>query len=211
MGDSELSRVPSVPAHVAAFSFDLADETWSWTPEVFDLLGREPGAGTPSEALLLEAVHPEDRDAVASVLRRGLAGGTLSAAQHRLGDRDGAPRLVLIVVAPHRDPDRVTGVTGYLVDLSALLADQLKAAADAAVAASAERRATIEQAKGVLMTAYGLDPDAAFALLQWWSSNRNVKLAVLAERLVRAVRAGTATSGELRLVLDRVLDDVSQA
>lgn len=41
----------------------------------------------------------------------------------------------------------------------------------------------IEQAKGILMGYYGLGPDQAFALLQRWSSTRNIKL----RRICRAI------------------------
>ncbi len=45
---------------------------------------------------------------------------------------------------------------------------------------------TIDQAKGVLMGYYGIDADAAFAVLRRWSSHHNVKLSCLAEQLVTA-------------------------
>jgi hypothetical protein len=39
-----------------------------------------------------------------------------------------------------------------------------------------QRRTVIEQAKGVLILRYMLDPDAAFAVLRRWSQAWNVKL-----------------------------------
>ncbi len=210
MGDRGTSRRPDTGrVAVGAISFDASDERWSWTPEVFALLGVDPEA-VPSDDLLLKVVHPDDRDAVESTWASVVAGGELVSCSHRLVDEDGEVRHVLCVAAGRREGDRLTGVDGFLVDLSELLADRVKAAADAAVAASAERRATIEQAKGMLMSAYGLDPDAAFALLRWWSSHRNVKLASLAERLVQAAQKGAATSSAMRLAVDRVLDDLSR-
>ncbi|WP_198675939.1 ANTAR domain-containing protein [Kribbella monticola] len=49
-------------------------------------------------------------------------------------------------------------------------------------------RAAIDQAKGILMAVYGLEPDAAFAMLTWHSRNSRVPLRVLAEHFVAAVR-----------------------
>jgi hypothetical protein len=67
----------------------------------------------------------------------------------------------------------------------------------ARVAEIAEHRAIIEQAKGMLMLIYGLDDDAAFDLLRWRSQSSNVKLRLLAEKIVedfRAVRDDGITS-----------------
>ena len=53
-----------------------------------------------------------------------------------------------------------------------------------AVAEITERRAVIEQTKGVLMVIYNIDADAAFELLKWRSQQTNTKLRVLAEQLM---------------------------
>jgi anti-anti-sigma regulatory factor len=49
-------------------------------------------------------------------------------------------------------------------------------------------RASIDQAKGILMVVYGLDQDAAFALLVWHSRCARLPLRELAARFVAAVR-----------------------
>jgi hypothetical protein len=54
-----------------------------------------------------------------------------------------------------------------------------------AVADIGDRRAFIEQAKGMLMFVYGLDGDAAFDLLRWQSQMHNVKLRIIAEQVVK--------------------------
>jgi hypothetical protein len=45
----------------------------------------------------------------------------------------------------------------------------------------------IEQAKGALMLRYGLDQDAAFAVLKRWSQDSNIKLHTIADTLVNSV------------------------
>jgi hypothetical protein len=45
-------------------------------------------------------------------------------------------------------------------------------------------RAPIEQAKGMLMSRYGIDEDEAFVLLRTWSSAHNVKLRLIAAALM---------------------------
>lgn len=49
-------------------------------------------------------------------------------------------------------------------------------------------RGTIEQAKGVLMVVYGLDSDAAFAMLVWYSRSAKLPLRELAASFLDAVR-----------------------
>ena len=54
-----------------------------------------------------------------------------------------------------------------------------------AVREIAEKRAVIDQAKGMLMLVYGIDADAAFGLLRWQSQHHNVKLRVMADQVFR--------------------------
>lgn len=67
------------------------------------------------------------------------------------------------------------------------LADDLSAAISS--------RRLIGQAQGLLMERYKLDADSAFALLKRWSQTSNIKLRVLAERVVQN---GPATSEAVR-------------
>jgi hypothetical protein len=60
-----------------------------------------------------------------------------------------------------------------------------------------------------MMLVHGLHPDTAFAMLGWWSRNRNVKVRDLADRTVQAAGTGELTSSELRTEVDRALDDAT--
>jgi AmiR/NasT family two-component response regulator len=57
----------------------------------------------------------------------------------------------------------------------------------------AASRARIEQAKGVLMAAYGISEERAFNILVWRSQESNLKLRDVAARFMDAV-AGTASA-----------------
>lgn len=192
------------------FSYDVVEGTWEWDDEVFRIHGLEPGSITPTTDYLLECKHPEDRARVAAVLARASSTGEAFSISYRIIAADGVERrVVLICEGGMCDDDVVTTIDGYYVDLTRDFAEEGAALANEAVAASAESRATIEQAKGSLMLAYGLDADQAFAMLQWWSSSRNVKIRELAERLVETARNGEATDSSVRSGFDALLHDIA--
>ncbi|NRQ49770.1 ANTAR domain-containing protein [Aeromicrobium stalagmiti] len=70
-------------------------------------------------------------------------------------------------------------------DLEATLRDELEGFRRAM-----ERRAAIEQAKGVLMFLYQLDDSHAFSILQRWSMQSNLKLRDLAVALLEVCVQG---------------------
>lgn len=76
-----------------------------------------------------------------------------------------------------------------------------------------ESRATIEQAKGMVMLCYGLPPDQAFAMMVRWSSLGNVKLRCVAASLARLALqaplddAGPVLAGELASELQGPFSD----
>jgi AmiR/NasT family two-component response regulator len=69
-------------------------------------------------------------------------------------------------------------------------------------------RAAIDQAKGILMAVYGLDAEAAFALLAWHSRNNRVPLRELAARFVAEVRRRPG-SRLTSVATDALLEDLA--
>ena len=192
------------------FSHDVASGTWEWDDEVFRIHGLEPGSITPTTDYMLACKHPEDRDRVAAVLAQASATGEAFSVSYRINCADGVERRVVLVCEGGMcEDDVVNSIEGYYVDLTRDFDEEGAALANEAIAASAESRATIEQAKGSLMLAYGLDADQAFAMLQWWSSSRNVKIRELAERLVETARSGGATDTSVRNGFDALLHDIA--
>lgn len=61
-------------------------------------------------------------------------------------------------------------------------------------------RATIDQARGILIARFRISPDGAFDLLVRWSQDRNIKLRAIAEALVALAQHGPEGPG-----LDRSL------
>ncbi|MFF2027241.1 ANTAR domain-containing protein [Streptomyces sp. NPDC058171] len=77
---------------------------------------------------------------------------------------------------------------------------------DEVVAELEKSRAVIEQAKGMLMVAYGIGADRAFDVLTWHSQQTNTKLRTVAERLVAAVATTTTLlPAQVRARFDHVL------
>ncbi len=191
------------------FEYDVRNDRWVWDDDVFAIHGYRPGEVEPTTELFLRHKHDGDRDRVEQTFKQAVASGEPFNLYYRIRAK-GSERRVVVVGEGIRGADgAVDQLVGYYLDLTPEFAAENAAAADAAVAASAAGRDTIEQAKGVLMLAYGLDPDAAFAMLRWWSRNRNVKVREIAERLIEVARMGHISHPGLRAMLDTLIDDLT--
>ena len=74
-----------------------------------------------------------------------------------------------------------------------------------------ERRAVIEQAKGMLMLVYGVDADEAFHVLRKQSQDHNVKLNLVAEQVTKDLVELSRNKGPVRqLALGGLVDTASQ-
>ena len=194
------------------FSHDLLTGKWDWDDDVFRIHGFEPGSVEPTTELVLERKHPDDRARVKAMLERiSKVGGPFSISYRIIGGDGVERRVVLVGDGEMCEPDDVATIDGYYIDLTEDFAEESEEYAAAAVEASAESRAVIEQAKGALMLVYGLDSDQAFAMLRWWSRNRNVKVRELAAKLVEIARVGSITDSELRSNIDAQLHDITTA
>jgi hypothetical protein len=80
-----------------------------------------------------------------------------------------------------------------------------EALSDEQLAEILAHRVKIEQAKGMLMCAYGINAETAFKVLRSWSQARNVKLRLLAAKLVDDL---TALTPAQRLDMTSVFDDL---
>lgn len=158
------------------------------------------GEVEPTTELLLSHKHPDDRAKVAEILERVQTGGLFSS-RHRIVDTEGRIHWVVVVSDRMTDDDgAVTGTKGYYIDVTAGIQSDLTVA----MASVVESRAVIDQAKGILMAAYGIDADRAFEILKWRSQATQVKLRTVATRLLEAViREGLAS--ETVTVIDHLL------
>lgn len=160
-----------VPETLARFSFDVRANRWWWSEEMFALHGLEPGDAVPSTELLLAHKHPEDRLRTEGTLAGALATGEPFCCRHRIVDSLGEVRHVLSIGVGVFDEDRrIVAVNGYFVDLTDFV-DHPQPFGGLTVREPTSFDAVVEHAKGVLVAAYRLTPDAALELL-WWSARQ---------------------------------------
>ncbi|MCX2929838.1 PAS and ANTAR domain-containing protein [Mycobacterium sp. CVI_P3] len=194
------------PEQVGWFRFYFDDEHWEWSAEVQAMHGYEPGTVSPTTELVLSHKHPDDYQQVATTLDDVRRQHQAFSTRHRIIDTAGRIHHVIVVADKLQDESgEVIGTHGFYVDVSPA-EDRQQKQLSAAIAEIAEHRAIIEQAKGMLMVVYGIDSAAAFDLLRWRSQEANVKLRLLAGRVV-ADFVGLAQSGTVppRSAYDNVL------
>ena len=169
---------------VARFRFDALTGTWWWSDRMLEIHGFQPGETTPSLRLLLDHLHPEDREAVARTFEAAVSSGAAFSSRHRVVNREGSARHVVVMGEGVRANDTLIAVRGYLIDLTESLRRVVQAETAEGIARSAATRAAIEQAKGALMATYGISEDESFEALRAYSNHANVKLNALAAYLV---------------------------
>lgn len=192
---------------VGGLRIDLSSGKCEWSDQVFEIHGFVPGEVVPSVDVLLAHVHPDDRDHLASLLAtlRETGNGTLGS-MHRIVDAEGRDRVVSMTGQVRGRERPSSELVGYLLDVTRPQHEIADRRATSAIAAAAASRATIEQAKGILIAVRQMDADEAFAALRRRSNDINVPLRAVAGSLVERVQ-GTV-DGREPLPVDRIVDDV---
>lgn len=168
---------------VGSFDYELATGQMTWSDLVYELHGLQPGVDEPSLDIMVASMCPEDRDRACAEFRHGARAGGIFSVRYRIVDRLGdRHELVVAAEAWGMDGDAAY-VNGFVIDVTGPLTEHMRQA----VAASAQHRAVIEQAKGVLMLALRVPEDGAFRALRGLSNTHNVQLATLAEGLLEHV------------------------
>jgi PAS domain S-box-containing protein len=194
---------------VGRYRLDLATGQWAWSDEVYVMHGFDPGQIVPTTPLMLSHKHPDDRARVDGVLRRASETGQPFSSVHRIRDAHGKTRTLAVTGQGRRDPatGRVTELFGYFIDVTESHREAAARDATASIQASAERRAVIEQAKGVLMVVYGTDEESAFDRLRHASNLANIPVRDIAQTLVHLFSGPGVTAFPTREAIDKFLDD----
>jgi PAS domain S-box-containing protein len=194
---------------VGRYRLDLATGQWAWSDEVYVMHGFEPGQIVPTTPLMLSHKHPDDRARVDGVLRRAAETGQPFSSVHRILDAQGRTRTLAVTGQGRRDPasGEVTELFGYFIDVTESHREAAAREATASIRASAQRRAVIEQAKGVLMVVYGVNEDEAFERLRQASNLANIAVRDIAYTLVHLFSGPEVTVFPTREAIDAFLAD----
>lgn len=191
--DVEQALAGGAAQPVGWFRFYFADQRWEWSEQVQRIHGYEPGSVTPTTDLILSHKHPDDRRQVAATIDQIVTTRQAFSTRHRIIDAVGDVRHVVVVGDRLFDEGGdVVGTHGFYIDVSPMAGQADEDAVTAKLAEVSENRASIEQAKGMLMLIYAIDATAAFDLLRWLSQEANVKLRPLAEQIANDFRSAGA-------------------
>ena len=180
--EGDAVRAPST-ALVGRFTLRPDANEWWWSDGMFRIHGFEPAEVVPSTELVMSHIHPDDREA-AWASRQAVLDGEPFSFVHRITTAAGRERVV--VAAGHVEGHDEVAVVGHLIDITDVRQDAVARELDGAVEDFVEHRAVIEQAKGVLVQLYSVDPDTAWAILRAFSADSNRKVREIAALLVEA-------------------------
>ena len=184
------------------FEYDVIADRWTCSPALAELYSIPPGE-EPTTELMAQRLVDEDRDAVLGLFAQRVAHAGPFVAECSIVGPHGALRRLVLVGQSEAGGGEVKQLSGFVVDIT----DAVREGAAAAVSASSEHRAAIEQAKGALMVSFGVREDVAFDMLRSYSNRHNIKLVRVAEHLTTAL-ADPSFSREdpVRSLLDILID-----
>lgn len=193
------------PGIVAAFRYDVANDTWEWSDALYQLHGYSPREMPATTSALMHHKHPGDRERAAAVFAAVVENGGTYSCYHRVVDRNKRVLSVVSVGKSVLDPQgRTIEVEGYYIDLTDARRDETEADVQDALTRKAQSGPLIDQAKGMIMLAEGCTADEAFERLRRCSQDANRKVADIARSLVES--AADNGSRSVSEALDRLAD-----
>lgn len=192
---------PDLPVigHLAGrWSWSLVEDRWWWSDEVYVIHGFRSGEVVPTLELVMSHKHPDDLEKCRALLATAIDIGYRFSHYHRILDAHGRERRLLVVGEGHSDDQGcVVGLSGYMIDLTKARRDDLEPAIREAIDNVLSARGRIEQTKGAIMLARGVDADTAFALLHQASCSNNRKIRDVAAAVVDQLNSNTSVADDL--------------
>jgi PAS domain-containing protein len=211
---------------IGRFFADPVSGRWSWSDAAYEIFGYPAGSVTPTWSLIISHMPAEDRPVAQAAYELARTRNGPFSWSHRIHVGNTTRSILMLGETSTSDGDSVNpaalrssgqsdhhrgvadlSLAGYVIDLTLLRVEGARGAANDAVQSSARQRAVIEQAKGVLMLAFGLNADAAFALLVWHSQRSNRKVHTIAADLLAHLHEAGLSGNGLRLAMDRILNN----
>lgn len=194
---------------VGRYSVELSSGSWWWSDEVYAMHGWKRHEVEPGLEALRSRKHPDDRARVVRAAGEALRLGRPFACAHRIVDRNGRTRSVVITgqgsLGPHtQSPELV----GYVVDVTPVQKEALARLSTGVVTRAFVSQAVIEQAKGVIIAVRGVSEEVAGDLLLDAACAAGVPLRLAADQVMTSLRAAAGSEGVTEAALMRALDGV---
>ena len=183
--------------------------TWWWSPEMFALHGVPAGTAEASTDLLLRCLHHDDRNRTQAAITGASTEGRPFTVRTRVVGPDGRSRAVVLHGEPETSASgEVTAVHGIAIDVSECPEDgegqDRSSALEAEVGqmrAAMASRATIEQAKGILMLLTSCSDQVAFELLAHISSHTHRKVREVALSITESASGHSRLPDDVRAIV----------
>ena len=154
--DIDRALLGGAPERVGRFEYRYETEAWTWSDTVAKIHGYQPGEVEPTTELVLRHKHPEDLARVKGLLHQSAAPFS---GRHRICTTTGEVRKVVVVGDPVTDADgQVVATRGFYVDITESSNAELQQTVSDKVQTIVSHREVIDQAKGMLMAIYQLQP-----------------------------------------------------
>jgi hypothetical protein len=207
---ADLSRVLSLGTNllVGRYSVELASGTWWWSDEVYAMHGWKRNEVEPGLEALRSRKHPDDRSRVVRAAGEALRLGRPFACAHRIVDRSGRTRSVVVTGQGSQNPRTGTPqLVGYVVDVTPVQNEALERRSEGVVNRAFVSQAAIEQVKGILIAVRGVDEPKATDILVNAAREAGVSLRLAADQVIAALQK---QGGGAPVTVD-MLDDALRA
>ncbi|HEV6953530.1 MAG TPA: PAS and ANTAR domain-containing protein [Promicromonospora sp.] len=192
---------------IGRYRVGLATGEWWWSDEVYTMHGWRRHEVEPGLDALRSRKHPDDRARVVRAAAESLRRGRPFACAHRIVDKNGRSRSVVVIGQGQRGPEGPM-VAGYVLDVTPVQKEALNRRATSTVNRAFVSQAAIEQVKGVIMAVRGVDEATADVMLRERANAVDVPVRLAADQVMAALRADAEKSGITPAVLTQALDAV---
>ena len=194
---------------VGRFRVDLMSGSWWWSDEIYTMHGWKRHEVEPCLEALRSRKHPDDRSRIVRAAAEALREGRPFACSHRIVDRKGRTRSVVVIGQGLRGgPDQAPELVGYVVDATPVQKEALTRRSEGVVTRAFVSQAVIEQAKGVVMAVRGVDDETAGHLLLEAANRASIPLRLAADQVMTRLHAESEEPGITQAALTRALDGV---
>jgi hypothetical protein len=175
---------------VGSYRVDITSGTWWWSDELYTMHGWRRHEVQPCLEALRSRKHPDDRARVVRAAAEALRTGRPFACAHRIVDRKGRTRSVVVIGQGRRSgPARSPELVGYVIDVTPVQKEALARKSEAVVTRAFVSQAVIEQAKGVIMAVRGVSEETAGRLLHEAAQRVDIPLRLAADQVMARLRA----------------------